>query len=223
MFGELIVVPDVAGAFATRVFNAWRDRPRAQFSLVLSGGETARRCYERLADGLDGAIDWATVDVFWGDERCVPATDPDSNQRLAREALLDRVGPLHGIHPMDCAEGAAAYDALWRTSPRPDLIHLGLGPDGHTASLFPNSVALGAGSDELVTTNVDPTGRNPHPRMSLTLAGIRSAYLVVVTAEGPTKRAALRAVMNDGDVPAGRVRAERVEWIVDQAAASQEG
>ena len=89
MNGEVITVDDVPGEFAERVVEAFLHRPGDGFSLVLSGGDTARRCYERLdADGGD-QIDWWQVDVYWGDERCVPPGDADSNERLGREALLE--------------------------------------------------------------------------------------------------------------------------------------
>ena len=86
-------------------------------------------------------IDWWKVDVYWGDERCVPLDDPDSNYRLAREALLDRVGAANATYPMRCDEGADAYQLRLGELGRFDLVHLGLGPDGHTASLFPGSAA----------------------------------------------------------------------------------
>ena len=88
MFGELVVVDDVAGEFAERVVEAYHGRPNEGFSLALSGGTTARHCYERLAEDAGQQIDWWTVDVYWGDERCVPLDDEASNYRLGREALL---------------------------------------------------------------------------------------------------------------------------------------
>ena len=86
MNGEPIVVEDIPGEFAERVVEAFLNRPGDGFSIVLSGGNTARRCYERLAaDGAD-QIDWWQVDVYWGDERCVPPDHPDSNERLGRRS-----------------------------------------------------------------------------------------------------------------------------------------
>ena len=92
MFGELVVVDNVAAEFAERVIEAFLARPSDFFSIGLSGGNTARRCYENLAESGGAQIDWWRVDVYWGDERCVPLDDADSNYRLGREALLENVG-----------------------------------------------------------------------------------------------------------------------------------
>ena len=101
-----------------------------------------------------------------------------------------------------------------------DVVHLGLGPDGHTASLFPGSAGLDADPGRLVVTNEDPTGRNPHPRMTLTLAGIARARLALVTVAGEAKRAALdRVRAGDPTCPGAQVNADRVVWIADRAAA----
>ncbi len=220
--GELRVVDDVAVAFAGVVVEAFAQRPAApgsRFTLVLSGGPTARRCYEALAAASDGAIDWRLVDVLVGDERCVPADDPDANQRLVREALLDRVGTIGSFRPMDCEAGPTAYQQVLEDIGPPDLIHLGLGPDGHTASLFPGSLALQAPPGVLVTTSTDPTGRNPHRRMTLTFEAIARARLALFTVAGVAKRDALARLAAGEDLPAGRVRARRVLWLVDPDAA----
>ena len=217
--GDLTITDDVPRAFAARVIDAFRTRPGDTFSIALSGGETARACYERLAASAGSQVDWWKVDVYWGDERCVPHDHEDSNYLLAREALLDRVGAANATHLMRCAE-VDAYQLRVGDLGRFDLVHLGLGPDGHTASLFPGSPALEADPGRLVALNEDPTGRNPYPRMTLTLAGIARARLVVVTVEGEAKAEALAAVDRGDDVPAARIEAERVIWLVDEAAAS---
>lgn len=215
----LTVVPDVPGAFAERVIDSFGARAEETFSIALSGGDTARRCYERLAADGETRIDWWKVDVYWGDERCVPHDHEDSNYLLAREALLDRVGAANATHLMRCAE-VDAYQLRVGDLGRFDLVHLGLGPDGHTASLFAGSPALEADPGRYVALNEDPSGRNPYPRMTLTLAGIARARLVVVTVEGEAKAEALAAVARGDDVPAARIDAERVVWLVDEPAAS---
>jgi 6-phosphogluconolactonase len=219
MNGELVVVDDVPGAFASRVIEAFATRPGESFALALSGGATARQCYERLA--MDGAqrIDWWAVDVYWGDERCVPPDSPDSNQRLVRDALLERVGAANAVYPMRCEEGPDPYQLRVGEVGRFDVTHLGLGPDGHTASLFPGSSALDADPGRLVCLNSDPNSRNPHPRMTLTLSGIARSRLVLFTVSGESKREALQAVVDGADLPAARVSAERVVWLVDREAA----
>jgi 6-phosphogluconolactonase len=219
MNGELVVVDDVAGAFAAAVVDSYRGRPNDEYAIALSGGATARRCYERLALDAADAIDWWKVDVYWGDERCVPLDDPDSNYHLAREALLDRVGAANATFPMRCDEGADAYQLRVGELGRFDVVHLGLGPDGHTASLFPQSAALEADPGRLVVVNEDPLGHNPHPRMTLTFEGIARARLVIVTVEGAAKAEALARVQaDDPTAPASHVDAERVVWLVDHAA-----
>src|ERR1700722_3511359 len=109
MFGEFIVVDNLAEAFADQVVGAYRNRPDDTFSIALAGGNQARSCYERLAQVSEGIIDWLSVDIYWGDERCVPPDDPDSNQFLGRRALLERVGAANAVYPMSFEEGPDAY------------------------------------------------------------------------------------------------------------------
>ncbi|HXY45160.1 MAG TPA: 6-phosphogluconolactonase [Acidimicrobiales bacterium] len=221
--GELRLVDDVPTAFAEVVvaeFTAARSAAAGgsgdgRFRMALSGGETARACYQQLA--AEAGIDWAAVDVLLGDERCVPPDDPAANQRLVREALLAPTGDLARFRPMDC-ENPGAYEALLLSEPPLDLIHLGLGPDGHTASLFSGSAALTAPEDSLVVLSEDPSGLNPHPRLTFTFSAIARGRLVVFTVAGSGKHAALRRLLDGEDLPAARVRAGRVLWLCDQAA-----
>jgi len=217
--GELRVVDDVADAFCEEVAAAWRARGEGPFTIALSGGDTARRCYERLAARAGDPVRWSDVVVLWGDDRCVPDDHEDSNVRLAREALLDAVGPVAAEHPMRC-DDPDGYDALVRGLGAVDLVHLGLGPDAHTASLFPASPALDAPPGRLVVANVDPLGNNPHPRLTLTFEGIALGRHVVVTVEGRAKREALARVRAGEDVPAARMDAPGVVWLTDAEAAA---
>ncbi|MST34479.1 6-phosphogluconolactonase [Acidimicrobiaceae bacterium USS-CC1] len=217
--GELTVVDDLPGAFARTVIEAWQARTGELFHFALCGGSTAGPCYERLAAESENVIDWLSVDVYWGDERCVPGDDPDSNQHLGRQALLERVGGANAVYPMSCDEGPDAYALRLGEVGKLDVIHLGMGPDGHTASLFPGSEALDADPGQLVARNVDPSGRNKLPRMTLTFSAIARARLVVFTVAGAAKRDTLRAVIDGADLPAGRVTADRVVWLVDRDAA----
>jgi 6-phosphogluconolactonase len=217
--GELIVVDDLPGAFAAHVIDAYRGRPDELFAFALSGGGTARPCYERLAAESADAIDWLAVNIYWGDERCVPPDSPDSNQLLGRQALLERVGAANAVYPMICEEGPDAYQLRLGEVGKLDVLHLGMGPDGHTASLFPGSPALDADPGQLVALNTDPSGRNPFPRLTLTFSGIARSRLVIFTVAGESKRPALQAVLDGADLPAGRVTADRVVWIVDRDAA----
>jgi len=221
--GKLVVVDDVPGAFAARVISAYQHRPDDVFSFALCGGTTARPCYERLATDSTDEIDWLSVNIYWGDERCVAPDDPDSNQLLGRQALLERVGAANAVYPMNCDEGPDAYQLRLGEIGKLDFIHLGMGSDGHTASLFPGSPALDADPGQLVARNMDPSGRNKHPRMTLTLSGIARSRLVVFTVIGESKRDTLKAVIDGAELPAGLVTADEVVWLVDPAAMPSSG
>ena len=208
--GEVRVVDDVPRAFSELFVE------EAPPSLTLSGGSTARRCYELLA-GTD--VDWARVDVFFGDERWVPVDDADSNEGMARKAFLDSVGAGR-VHSMrnagDAVDQAAdAYDRLLRDHGPLDFVHLGLGPDGHTASLFPGSATLDERERLVIATGDD---LHPHPRLTLTYPALNQARLAVFTVAGEEKRDAFRRVEAGDDLPAARVSAARVIWLVDEAA-----
>ena len=210
MHGDVRIVDDVASAFADLVVEA------APASIALSGGGTAKDAYAALATR---DLDWSGIDVWFGDERFVPVDDPDSNEGMARAVLLDRAGP-RAVHSM-CGAGATAdaaaqaYDALVAGAPPIDVVHLGLGPDGHTASLFPGSAALGV-TDRLVVTNGDDN--HPHPRLTFTYPALARSRLVVFTVAGADKRDAFTGIEAGDDLPAAHVTAERVLWLVDPAA-----
>ncbi len=219
----LTPVDDVPRSFSAAVQEAYAARRGPRFALVLSGGPTAEACYDVLATA-DG-IDWSLVDVYVGDERVVPPDDEDANQRLIKEALLDRVGPVGSFSPMPTvgpiAECVAAYQRTMSdlvTGPGIDLVHLGMGPDGHTASLFPGAPTLDADPDVLVMATEDPNGVNPHPRLTLTLPAINSARVAVFTVVGVSKADAVAALLRGDDIPAARVHAGRTLWLVDDAA-----
>jgi len=221
----LAPVVDVPAAFAALMAEAFAGRSGERLTLVLSGGPTARACYEAVAALPEGKVDWELVDIYMGDERLVPPDDPDSNQRLVREALVDRVRGVGSFTPMptggDPEACAAAYQktvAKVLAGPGFDVVHLGMGPDGHTASLFPGASTLEVGPDVLVVATADPNGGNPFPRLSLTLAAINQARLAVFTVAGDAKREAVARLRSGEDIPASRVRAARVEWLIDEAA-----
>ena len=160
------------------------------------------------------------MDVFVGDERVVPPGDEDANQRLIHEALLDRVGPVGSFTPMPTEfpvdECVAAYQRVMSdlvTGAGIDLIHLGMGPDGHTASLFPGAPTLDAGPGELVALTQDPNGVNPHPGLTLTLPAINSARLAVFTVAGASKADAVARLLRGDDIPAAAsTRDARCGW-----------
>ena len=129
MNGDLVVVDDLPGAFTAEVLSAFANRPGEEFDIALSGGETARACYERLASDGAQAIDWLVVNFFWGDERCVPPDHMDSNELLGRQALLEKVGAANAVYPRAStptssasARSASSTSSTWawaRTATRP--------------------------------------------------------------------------------------------------------
>jgi 6-phosphogluconolactonase len=215
--------------FATKAEAAIGERGR--FAVALAGGSTPRATYEVLANDYAGALDWSKVHVFFGDERTVPPNHEDSNYRMAHETLLSRV-PVGSVHRMrgelPPAEAAAAYEEELRgffgTSDEPpslDLILLGIGEDGHTASLFPETSALEV-QDRWVVAN--PVLKLETTRLTLTVPVINSARSVNFLVAGESKAEALKQILKgDADprqYPAKLVRpAGGPVWMVDQAAA----
>jgi 6-phosphogluconolactonase len=219
----LTPVDDVARAFCETVVHTFAARPGPRFAFVLSGGPTAQVCYETLAR-TDG-IEWPVVDMYVGDERFVPFEHEDANARMIKRALLDHIGPIGSFAPMptdDTAQHcAAAYERIIAdlvTGPGIDLIHMGMGPDGHTASLFPGAASLRAGPGQLVVATEDRSQRNPHPRLTLTLPAINSARTAVFTVAGAAQAGAVARLVRGEDLPAARVHAGTTIWLVDAAA-----
>jgi 6-phosphogluconolactonase len=202
--------------------------------VALAGGSTPRAVNALLvAQPRRGAVDWTRV-VFWfGDERCVPPDDEDSNYRMNRETLLDPLGiapgRIHRMHGEDDPTAAAAdYDAVLHRElgerPRLDLVLLGMGPEGHTASLFPGTVT-GIDRDKDCVAHYVP--QLDKWRITLTPRAINSARRVAITAGGAEKAAALRAVLEaprQPDIYPAQIvnpRSGELRWFVDEAAASK--
>jgi 6-phosphogluconolactonase len=184
-------------------------------TVALSGGHTPRATYEALAATKD--YPWNTVDVFFGDERCVPPDDRDSNFRLAHETLLTHVpARAHSMSDCDPAGYERELEGVFGPgTPSFDLMFLGLGEDGHTCSLFPGDPAL-----DIRDRNVALVDRPDHRRMTLTFPVLDAAKLAVFLVEGRAKREPLALLLAGGDIPAARVAAERVIVLCDEAAAS---
>ncbi len=207
---------------------------RGRFVVALSGGGTPRRSYELLAEPAFAArVAWPLVHVFWGDERCVPLDDPLSNARLAREAWLDQVPiPAAQVHPIGCqanpADAARQYEDELRHffrggPPRFDLVFLGLGENGHTASLFPGSAALA--EQERWAVEVYVPDQDLY-RVTLTLPVINGAAVVAFLVAGAAKAQVLSQVL-DGPRDPQRLPAQLVNprsgerrWLVDREAAA---
>lgn len=224
----VVVVADVralARRAAERIVESVRRAVAARgcAAVALAGGETPRPVYETLAgSALAGALPWGAVDWYFGDERAVPADDPQSNQRMVREALFgSRPEALARLHrmPADADDPEAAAAEYGRRLPDPlDLVLLGMGEDGHTASLFPGSPAL----DQRELRVVPVTGpKAPFRRMTITPPVIESAREVLVLVAGARKAETLaRALGGPVDVRALPVQlARQGTWVVDRAAA----
>jgi 6-phosphogluconolactonase len=153
------------------------------------------------------------VDVYFGDERIVPVDSDESNEGMARRVLLDHVAP-HAIFSM-VGLGALEYNDLVRTRPPIDIIHLGLGPDGHTASLFSDSPALREHERYVVETGDD---LHPYDRITFTFPAIGRGNLVLVTVAGEEKRDAIARIRAGEDLPGARIRGKQVLWLGDHAA-----
>lgn len=223
------IVEDPAASCAELLLDVARRRGHA----VMSGGSTPKRAYELAAADAEA---WRGAHVWFGDERCVGPDDERSNYRMVKEALLDRVGDLEAAVAVHRIEGelgpdaaAERYEAALRAAGPPtlDLLLLGIGPDGHTASLFPDQPSL-AERDRLVV-GVPMSGLEPFiPRVTLTLPAIASAERIVFLVEGEGKAEIVGRVFGAGVQPTPHLPStlvadvsDRVTLLTDAAAASQ--
>jgi 6-phosphogluconolactonase len=233
-----LAAADEFAAIATAAVAA-----RGRCAIALSGGSTPKRLFQLLAARGADALPWSQIELWWGDERSVPPEHADSNYRMASQALLNPLGlDAANVHRMlgelaDHAAAAAQYEqALAATLGAPpifDLILLGMGPDGHTASLFPNSAALdeGLGSTPprwVVANQVtSPLVGGTATRLTLTAPAINAARQVRFVVAGPDKAAALAAVL-EGPRDPHRFPSQLIHphpgelrWLIDRAAASE--
>ena len=193
------------------------------FRVALSGGSTPKAIYEKLATEHTNTINWSKAHLFWGDERTVPPTDPESNYKMAMDAGFAKLPiPKNQIHRMvaeeNIEENAAAYEKLL-TTPL-DLIMLGMGEDGHTASLFPNTAALNEKS-RIVIPNLVPQKNTT--RMTLTFPAINQAHTIVFYVLGDAKKEMVRKVFHEPEhqFPSQLIGTpqNKALWILDSAAA----
>jgi 6-phosphogluconolactonase len=208
---------------------------RGRFSVALSGGSTPKNLYSLLAGGTTPPISWDKVFFFWGDERHVPPTDPDSNYRMTNEALLSKISARPEnvfripAEEKDAGAAASAYEQTLRNFfrlqpgglPRFDLILLGIGTEGHTASLFPGTSALEE-SHRLVAANwVEKLHTH---RITFTLPVLNNAACVMFLVSGAGKAEIVQRILEGSgeELPAQRVHPSdgRLVWVVDGAAAA---
>lgn len=205
---------------------------RGQFTLALAGGNTPKPLYEAMSTQ---SLPWENIQIFWGDERYVPADHPDSNQRMARQIWLDKVNlPESNIHPMLTEAGNPQVDAERHEAelrrffglsagefPIFDVILLGIGDDGHTASLFPHTEALQV-RDRLVTVG----NKDGQPRLTFTVPLINHARCVVFLVEGENKRSALKQIFapeaDEMNYPARLIQPQgELWWLLDRSAGAE--
>ena len=236
---KLTTPQDLFQAAAEEILRAAADAiaQRGRFTIALSGGSTPRNLYTLIAANASASLPWDQMFFFWGDERHVPLNDPDSNYRMAKETLLSKVPiPPANIFPVpaenpDAAAAAQAYEETLRKFfalapgdfPRFDLILLGMGPDGHTASLFPETAALQEKSRLVVANWVEKLNNS---RITFTLPVLNAARCVAFLVSGADKAAVLHEVL-EGKAPGEkypsklvRPSAGKLIWFVDRAAAS---
>lgn len=225
----------LAGSVASYILDLAEQRLQEtdEFSIALAGGTTPKRSYEMLGDMFEQKVDPLNIFVFWGDERCVPPDDPMSNYRMAHTTFLSRVPiPDDQVHPIRCEgdakQGAAEYEQILRTHfttaqrPRFDLVLLGLGPDGHTASLFPGSELLGEQERWVAAEFVEDIG---DWRVTLTPPAINAAAHVAFVVQGKEKAEAVHRVIIGADEPSqwpAQIVAPddgQLHWFLDEAAA----
>ncbi|HET8937456.1 MAG TPA: 6-phosphogluconolactonase [Polyangiales bacterium] len=226
---QISILPDrnaLMEAAALRVVELGRQAiaQRGHFAWALAGGSTPRALYELLgSERFAKALDWRRVQFFWSDERCVAPDHPDSNYGMARAALLDRLqltaAQVHRMQGEAAPEAAAqAYDMQLRAAGTLDLVLLGMGADGHTASLFPHSPALSE-TERWVVPNLSPSGA---PRLTFTFTAINQASAVLLLVAGADKAARVKQALQEpsADLPVQRVRGH-IEWMLDKQAAGE--
>ena len=209
-FTVLATAEEVAEDAAADIAETLRGGGR---TLVLAGGTSPIRTYQLLSE-LE--LEWGRVTVLFGDERCVRPLDPESNYRIAKENLLDRVHPatVHRI-PAELGpdEGADLYAEVVADTAPFDIVLLGVGEDGHINSLFPGQKALRATG---LTAGIHDSPKPPPERVTMTLEAIRDAKRIIVIATGAGKAQAV-ALARRGETPSGMIRNAR--WLIDRAAA----
>jgi 6-phosphogluconolactonase len=229
----------LAHAAAARTVALIRDLPANRpVSLALSGGSTPRPFHEALAGAFRDAVPWSRVHLFWGDERFVPPDDPDSNLAMARETLIRHVPvPPSNVHPIPTATASPEASALaYETTLQAyfadvsgagfDVLILGMGDDGHTASLFPDAQALHEVERWAVPVDA-PAHAAPRARITLTLPLINQSRHVLFLVAGAAKHDALHAILDtpvaaEARLPAARVTARAsLAWYADRAAAGR--
>lgn len=231
-----ILAQAVAARLLTRILDL--QSVRSPVHVVLTGGTVGIKALAAVAQNpVRNAIDWAGVHLWWGDERFLPAGDADRNETQAREALLNHLStlPACNIHAMPAADGTidvdsaaaayaqelASYAPSGQRAPIFDVTLLGMGPDGHVASLFPGHPALTVRGQATVGVRNSP--KPPPERVSLTFDALRSSVEVWIVAAGAEKAAAVAAGLSGHDVnavpAAGAVGDQVTLWLLDSAAA----
>jgi 6-phosphogluconolactonase len=234
---SLHVLPDesrlaesAADQIAQILTDALHQRERATF--VLTGGDTPAKTYQSLAERHGQSLDWSRIDIFWGDDRFVPHDSDESNFRMAKENLLEKLPTSEcnvfpfPTHLDDADQAARAYEETLRAyfadaEPAFDLVLFGLGPDGHVASLFPGADSLDE-QERWVLHTMAPEDQPPRERVTMTFPLLNASRASLFLVAGEKKREAVTGTLDEtADVPARQVApAGELLWYLDEAAAA---
>lgn len=242
---HIFVTENIPSEFSREVV-AFGKTLKGPWSFFASGGSLAPDLYGQLASNDEFGSLSDNIQIYLGDERVVDPQGSDSNMFNLRKSLLEPLSSrghspkafapftkqeflklsesFSGALPKDyvlCNDIADSYGAVVENAPKPWLIHLGVGPDGHTASLFPRSPAFTSDTGRICLANYDPNGRNPFPRLTLSLEAISQAELVIITTSGQGKAKAIESLLGgNSPLPIAQVKARKVALIIDYEAAS---
>ncbi len=244
---HVFITEDIQSEFSNQVLEFGR-RSSAAWSFFTSGGSLAPKLYESLASHASFISQAKTISFYLGDERVVDPDTDSSNTFNLRRSLIAPLGEkgitvsvfapftstefralaktFSGKPSSDyrqCETVAKEYADKIKAAPRPWLVHLGMGPDGHTASLFARSPAIAPDrqTQDLYLSNYDPSGRNPYCRLTLSLQAISTAELVIITTSGKDKAQTVKGLLEgDLSLPVSRIRAKHINLIIDHEAAS---
>ena len=222
-YGQVRICEDVASDYKGIVidhihdyFNAQQvsNEESAALTFAISGGSSGKICLKSLCSSKEHFLEqteWLLVD-----ERCVEKTHQDSNYNMISSIIEEYGLNKNSIYPLNCNDANSYESILLRKNL--EIIQLGFGPDGHCASLFPNSSALQTRPSQLVVKNSDPSGLNRHPRITMTLEAIKKFKLAIICVIGEEKKDALHAISQGKLLPAAMVKADNVIWLIDEKA-----
>ncbi len=222
-YGQVRICKDVAGDYQDIVLNHIHyyfnnrqvsGQESGAFTFAISGGSSGKICLERLCLSKDKFLE--EIEWLLADERCVEKTHRDSNYNMISSTIEECGLNKNSIYPLSCDDRDSYESILSRKNL--EIIQLGFGPDGHCASLFPNSTALQTPPGQLTAKNFDPSGLNRHPRITMTFEAIKKFKLAIICVIGEEKKNAVYAISQGEILPAAMIKADNVIWLIDESA-----